>query len=576
MQKFLPFLQWLPNYKKIYFLKDLVAGFTVGIILVPQGMAYAMIAGLPPVYGLYASVFPLLVYVFLGTSRQLAIGPAAMDSLLVALGLGALTIASEASYIAMAIFLSFMVGVVQLFLGIFRIGFLANFLSKSVINGFTAAAALIIVFSQLKHLLGVAIERSNKFHELIINAVEHISETNMYDFALGILGMLAIIGLKKWNRKIPSILLVVVGAILAVYFLNLESYGVEIVGKIPAGLPTFQIPDIDLESTRMLWPMALTLALIGYLEAISIGKAMQEKEGHETIDVNQELIALGTSNLVGSFFQSYPVTGSFSRSAISGEAGTRTNLSALFTVALVVLTLLFLTPLFYYLPKAVLASIIMVAVIGLIDLSYAKKLWKDQRDEFVIWSITFLITLFIGIPQGIVLGVLLSLLIMVYRSSKPNFVALGKIKGSDYYKNVERFGDEVIVRDDLLIVRFDAQLYFGNAAFFKKRLLKYINEKEDRLKGVILNADAIHYIDTSGAQVLIKIIKQVRKRDLKFYISGAIGPTRDMIFNSEIINELHENSLFATMSEAVAHFDDPHSTSAALLKVANQNLTKGS
>ncbi len=576
MQKFLPFLQWLPNYKKTYFLKDLVAGLTVGIILVPQGMAYAMIAGLPPVYGLYASVFPLLVYVFLGTSRQLAIGPVAMDSLLVALGLGALTITSEASYIAMAIFLSFMVGAVQLFLGVFRIGFLANFLSKSVISGFTAAAALIIVFSQLKHLLGVAIERSNKFHELIINAVERISETNMYDFALGILGMLAIIGLKKWNRKIPSILLVVVGAILAVYFLNLESYGVEIVGKVPAGLPTFQIPDIDLESTRVLWPMALTLALVGYLEAISIGKAMQEKEGHETIDVNQELIALGTSNLVGSFFQSYPVTGSFSRSAISGEVGTRTNLSALFTVVLVVLTLLFLTPLFYYLPKAVLASIIMVSVIGLIDLSYAKKLWKDQRDEFVIWSATFLTTLFIGIPQGIVLGVLLSLLIMVYRSSKPNFAVLGNIKGSDYYKNVERFGDEVIVRDDLLIVRFDAQLYFGNATFFKKRLLKYINEKEDRLKGVILNADAIHYIDTSATQVLVKIIKEVHKRDLKFYISGAIGPTRDMIFNSEIINELRENSLFATMGEAVAHFDDPHSTSAALLKVANQNLIKGS
>jgi len=356
----------------------------------------------------------------------------------------------------------------------------------------------------------------------------------------------------------------------------LESYGVEIVGKVPAGLPTFKIPNIDLESTRALWPMALTLASVGYLEAISIGKAMQEKEGHETIDVNQELIALGTSNLVGSFFQSYPVTGSFSRSAISGEVGTRTNLSALFTVVLVVLTLLFLTPLFYYLPKAVLASIIMVSVIGLIDLSYAKKLWKDQRDEFVIWSATFLTTLFIGIPQGMVLGVLLSLLVMVYRSSKPNFVALGNIKGSDYYKSIERFRDEVSVRNDLLIVRFDAQLYFGNATFFKKRLLKYINENEDGLKGVILNADAMHYIDSTGAQILTRIIADVQKRNIKFYISGAIGPTRDMIFNSDIINELGDDTLFATMSEAVAHFDNSDSISPGLLKVANQNLNKGS
>lgn len=575
MQKFFPFLQWLTTYTKANFSKDLVAGLTVGIILIPQGMAYAMIANLPPVYGLYAAIFPLLVYLFLGTSRQLAIGPVAMDSLLVAAGLGALAITSVENYIAMAIFLAFMAGAIQLFLGLSRMGFLVNFLSKPVISGFTSAAALIIIFSQLKHLLGADIAKSNKFHQLIVNAFEKVAETNMYDFAIGIIGILIIIGLKRWSAKIPAILIVVVLGILAVYFLNLESKGVNIVGTIPTGLPHFQTPTINVENILSIWPIALTLALVGYLEAISIGKALQEKSGIETIDSNQELVALGASNMVGSFFQSYPTTASFSRSAINGEAGAKTNLAALFAVGLVVLTLLYLTPLFFFLPNAVLASIIMVSVFNLIDLSYAKNLWKNQKDEFVILLITFVITLFVGIPQGVLVGVLCSLLLMVYRTSNPHFAVLGNIKGSDYYKNINRFDDEVEVRNDLLIVRFDAQLYFGNAAFFKRELFEQIDVKGSALKGVILNAEAINYIDSSAAQMLIKVIQEIHNRDLQFYIAGAIGPTRDIMYSSGIINELLSEFLFVKTKEAVAYFDDPTSVSILQGKVANQNRMNG-
>lgn len=575
MQKFFPFLQWLTNYNKTNFTKDLVAGLTVGIILIPQGMAYAMIAGLPPVYGLYASIFPLLVYMFLGTSRHLAIGPVAMDSLLVAAGLGALAITGVENYIAMAIFLAFMVGAIQLFLGISRMGFLVNFLSKPVINGFTSAAALIIIFSQLKHLLGAPIERSSKFHQLILNAFEKVSETNLVDFAIGFVGILIIVGLKKWSKKIPSILLVVILGILAVYFLNLENYGVKIVGAVPMGLPSFQVPNISLENALSIWPIALTLALIGYLEAISIGKALEEKEGVETIDANQELVALGASNIVGSFFQSYGATASFSRSAINFESGVKTNLAAVFAIILVVLTLLFLTPLFYYLPNAVLASIIMVSVFGLIDFSYAKNLWNNRKDEFVVLLVTFLITLFIGIPQGILLGVLFSLLLMVYRTSNPHFAVLGNIEGSEYYKNVKRFGDEVIIRDDLLIVRFDAQLYFGNASFFKRQLFKEIDSKGSALKGVVLNAEAVNYIDSSAAQMLKKVIKEIHGRGLQFYIAGAIGPTRDIIFSSGIIKELKKEHLFVKTKEAVAYFDNPGCLSVLQEKVANQNKIIG-
>lgn len=571
MQKYLPFLDWLRGYNKQDFLKDLIAGLTVGVVLIPQGMAYAMIAGLPPVYGLYAAVFPLLVYVFLGTSRQLAIGPVAMDSLLVAAGLGTLAITGIDNYIAMAIFLAFLVGAIQFILGIFRLGFLVNFLSKPVIRGFTSAAAFIIIFSQLKHLLGVNIAKSSKFHQLVLNALEKLGETNMYDFVIGLSGILLIIALKKWNQKIPSILLVVILGVLAVYFLNLESYGVKIVGEVPKGLPTFQIPDINFENILNIWPIALTLALIGYLEAISIGKAIEEKAGKETIDANQELVALGSSNMVGSFFQAYPVTASFSRSAISGESGVKTNLGALFSVLLVVLTLLFLTPLFYYLPNAVLASIIMVSVFNLIDFSYPNNLWKNRRDEFIVLMITFLTTLFVGIPQGILLGVLFSLLLMVYRTSNPHFAVLGNIKNSDYYKNVNRFGDEIVVRDDLLIVRFDAQLYFGNAAYFKKQLYKHVDEKGAELKAIVLNAEAINYIDSTAAQMLTKAIKEIHEKGIQFYIAGAIGPTRDIIFNSGIIKELHKEYLFVKTKEAVAYFDNPGSIPVLQEKVAYQN-----
>ncbi len=571
MQRFIPFLDWVSKYKKGFLLKDLIAGLTVGVILIPQGMAYAMVAGLPPVYGLYASVFPVLVYLFLGTSRQLAVGPVAMDSLLVAAGLGTLAITGVENYIAMAIFLAFLVGAIQLLLGLFRMGFLVNFLSRPVISGFTSGVAVIIIFSQLKHLLGTDIEKSIKFHQLVMNALDKFAETNLYDFTIGVIGILIIVLLRKWNKKIPSILIVVVFGILAVYFLDLQQYGVKIVGEIPMGLPDFQVPNFNLQNAMDLWPIALTLALVGYLEAISIGKAMEEKNKEDTIDANQELVALGTSNMVGSFFQAYPVTASFSRSAISSDVGGKTNLYALFSVLMVVLTLLFLTPLFYYLPNAVLASIIMVSVFGLINLEYPRILWKFSKDEFVVLILTFLITLFVGIKEGVLIGVLFSLLLMVYRTSKPHFAVLGKIKGSEYYKNVERFGDEIEKRDDLLIVRFDAQLYFGNKDYFKKQLLKHVNAKSDTLKGVILNAESISYIDSTAANMLIKVINDLHERKLEFYIAGAIGPTRDIIFNSGIIDALRKEFLFVKTKEAVAYFDNHKNIPDFREKIAHQS-----
>ncbi|WP_422081528.1 SulP family inorganic anion transporter [Ulvibacterium sp.] len=574
MQRFFPFLQWLPDYNRDWLTKDLMAGLTVGIVLIPQGMAYAMIAGLPPVYGLYASLVPLLIYAFLGTSRQLGVGPVAMDSLLVAAGLGAMSINGMENYIAMAIFMAFFAGAIQLILGLLRMGFLVNFLSKPVISGFTSAAAIIIILSQLKHLLGIPVESSSHLNELIVNVLEEVGQTNLMDFTIGGIGILIILLIKKWSPKIPGILLVVLLGILAVFVLQLESYGVHIVGRIPKGLPDFRIPRISLENILDIWPIALTLALVGYTEAISIGKSLEGKSGKETVNANQELVALGSANLIASFFQSYPVTASFSRSAINQESGAKTNLASIFSVILVVITLLFLTPIFYYLPNAVLASIIMVSVFGLIDVAYPKMLLKYRKDEFAILAVTFLITLFIGIPQGILIGVLFSLGLMVYKSSKPHFAVLGRIKESDYYRNIDRFGDEIEVRDELLIVRFDAQLYFGNKDYFKKQLYKHIKAKGKELRAVILNAEPMNYIDSTATQMLVRIIEELHQRNIQFYMARATGPTRDIIFSSALIDVLGKEFLFARTTEAVDYFDRIKTPTELEERVAYQNLTK--
>ena len=575
MRHFFPFLEWIPRYKKSYIKRDILAGLTVAIVLIPQGMAYALVAGLPAVYGLYASLVPVFMYALLGTSRGLGVGPVAMDSLLVAAGLGAIASIGPDNYIAMAILLAFMVGCIQLVLGLLRMGFLVNFLSKPVISGFTSGAALIIMCSQLKHLLGTDIERSNQLHTMLMNAIQKLGDTNPYDLAIGISGILIMVLFKRWNRKIPYILLVVVLGILAVYYLDLSLLGVKIVGNIPAGLPVFSAPQLEIDVLAQLWPIALTLALIGYLEAISIGKSIEDKNNEDRIDPNQELVSLGMANITGSFFQSYPITASFSRSAIYNEARSKTNMATIITVLIVLGTILFLTPLFYFLPKAALASIIMVSVFGLIDFSYTKRLWKYRRDEFVVLLGTFSITLFIGIMPGIVVGVLISLLLMVYRTSNPHFAELGKIKNTNYYKNIKRFGSEALVRDDVLIVRFDAQLYFGNANYFKTKLFKLIHAKGPALEAVILNAEAINYIDSTASNMLRRVIEKLYEQGIHLFITGAIGPTRDILFTSGIMEVLPKESLFVETKEAVTFFDDPQSRPKIESSVAYQRNKVG-
>ncbi|NJB82555.1 SulP family inorganic anion transporter [Wenyingzhuangia aestuarii] len=555
MKQYFPILSWIPTYKKAFLYGDVMAGITVGILLIPQGMAYAMIAGLPPVFGLYAALMPQVVYAVMGTSRQLSVGPVAMDSLLVAASLGALSITGLDNYIAMAIFLSLFMGLFQLLLGILRLGFLVNFLSKPVISGFTSAAAIVIGLSQLKHFLGISIQGNSKLHFLIEQVFTHITETHLVTLLISFLGIVTIVLLKKYVPKIPSALVVVLLGTLVVYLFNLQDLGVKIVGDIPKGLPSLKVPDFNNIPLSKLTPLALTLALVAYMEAISVSKSLEENEDNYKVDANQELVALGTSNIVGSFFQSYPTTGGFSRTAVNNQAGAHTGISSIVSTIVIGLTLLFLTPLFYYLPSAVLASMIMVAVYNLIDFKLPVQLWNQNRDEFFLLITTFIITLFIGITQGILVGIMASLVLMIYRTSQPHIAVLARIEGSNYFKNVERFHEQVKHRDDLLIIRFDAQLFFGNKDFFKKTLEGLVTQKKETLKAVILNAESISYIDSSANAMLIKYIQSLKEQQIKFFITGAIGPTRDVLFNNGMIKELGKENLFVRTYEAVDCFD---------------------
>lgn len=551
IKDYMPILEWLPSYDRRHLPGDLSSGLTVGVMLIPQGMAYAMIAGLPPIYGLYASTLPLIIYALLGTSRQLAVGPVAMVSLLTAAGVGSLAEGGTETYIALAISLALFVGLIQFLLGAFRLGFLVNFLSHPVISGFTSAAALIIGLSQLKHLLGVEIARSHHVHEIVLEAIAKVGEINWTTLAIGLGGVVLIIVAKRLHKAIPGPLLAVVFGILIVWGMSLQEQGVKIVGAVPGGLPSFGIPQIQLATIQDLLPIALAIALVSFMESIAVAKAIQAKHKDYKVVANQELIALGAANIGGAFLQSYPVTGGFSRTAVNDQAGAKTGLASIFSAVLIVLTLLFLTPLFYYLPKAILASVIMVAVFGLIDVKEAKHLWKADRSDFWMLIITFLATLGLGIEQGIGIGVVLSLGFIIFRTSRPHIAELGQVPGTSYYRNVERF-DTVLQRDELLIIRLDAQLYFANIDFFKDRVHELIQAKPPKvLRTIILNAESINAIDSTAMHALSDLITDWRRDGLAVYLTGVKGPVRDAMVKGRLTEKIGKENFFMSVQEAV-------------------------
>lgn len=548
LRRYLPSAQWLPAYRREDLSSDVIAGLTVAVMLVPQAMAYAMLAGLPPVVGLYASTVPMILYAFFGTSRQLAVGPVAMDSLLVMIGVGALATPGSAAFISYALTLMLMVGAIQLILGLLRAGFVVNFLSGPVINGFMSAAALIIGTSQLKHLLGIDLPRG-QVHETWMSAASQLADVSGATLAIGVLAIATIKGLKRFAPRIPSALVVVVGGTLAVVGLGLDEAGVAIIGDVPGGLPPLSMPDVSLSTLTTLFPIAFAIAVVAFMEAISVARFFAQKHKY-TIDPSQELIALGMANLGGAFFSGYPVTGGLSRSAVADQAGARTNLAALVTAASIVLVLLALTPLFHSLPKAVLAAIIMVAVMKLFNVAEARHLWRTDRVDFGTMMITFAATLGLGIQQGIMVGVAVSIFVFVARRTRPHYAVLGRLAGEAVWRNVAHHPDAQCA-PDVLVLRFDVSFYFGNVQFLKDRINAELDQTGTPPHLIVLDMHGVNALDSSASAMLLDLIEQLEARGVTLHLAAVKVPVQRTIERFDRLASRLRGKLFLTVDKAV-------------------------
>ncbi len=526
----LPIVGWLGGYRRRDLRSDLAAGITVGAMLVPQAMAYALLAGLPPEVGLYAATIPVLIYAVFGTSRQLAVGPVAIVSLLTAAALAPLVEEGTGGYVAAAALLALMVGAVHIVLGVGRLGFVVNFLSHSVLVGFTAAAAIIIGFSQVKHLFGISVERRDHFYESVGEVFGEVGSANTATIVLAVSAVVALLLLKRYAKRIPGALVVVIASILAVELFDLEPRGVTVVGDIPDSLPAFGLPDVDGSLVGSLVTAALVITLVGFMESIAVAKIYARRHRYD-IDPNKELIGLGASNVASGLFGGYPVTGGFSRTAVNDSAGARTPLASIITALIVLATIAFFTPLLSSLPNAALGAIIVVAVAGLVDVEEMRHIAKVKPSDLIGLGVGFFATLLLGIEVGIAVAVIASMLVVFARMSKPHTAVLGRIPDTTTFRNVTRF-PEAEEFDGIRVVRIDAALSFVNATNVKRLLLAHadaIEATESTPHTLVLEASGINDLDATGAQMLVEVVEELGTRDIAFHLVDVKGPVRDVL-----------------------------------------------
>ncbi len=550
LARFVPATRWMRAYDRADLQGDVTAGLTTAVMLVPQGMAYAMLAGLPPIVGLYASIAPLLVYALLGTSRQLAVGPVAMDSLMVAAAVGAMAPAGTEHAVALALVLAAMVGAIQLVMGLLRLGFLVTLLSHPVISGFTSAAALIIGLSQLQHLLGFPLARSRHVLVPLVDALSHLDRTHLPTLALGTLGIATLLGLRRWAPRVPGALAAVAVTTLAVVTFGLDRAGVAVVGGVPAGLPGLTVPQASWEEVRTLTPSALAIAVVAFMEAISVGKAFATRNRYR-VDASQELVAIGAANLAGSLTGGYPVTGGFSRTAVNASAGARTPLAGMITAALVAVVLVFFTPAFRLLPKAALAGIVMVAVFGLVDLATLRHLWRTRRSDAAALLVTFAATLLLGIENGIASGVVFSLALFVLRAARPHMAELGAKPDGATWRNVCRHHDAAACHD-VAVLRVDTSLFFANIDAVVGRINALVQERGDAARAVVLDCSAVNDIDSSAARTLVEAAGDLARAGVALHLARVKGPVRDGLEAAGIIGTLGAERCHEDVAAAMA------------------------
>jgi SulP family sulfate permease len=536
MAHFLPILTWGRRYDRSNLRGDLVAGLTVSALLVPQGLAYALLAGLPPQVGLYASIAPVLAYAVFGTSRQLAVGPVAVVSLMTATALSPLYEEDSSGYLAGAALLALLVGAIHLALRFGRLGFVVNFLSHSVLVGFTAASAIIIVASQVKHVLGISIPRTDAFVDTTVEVAKALGDTHGPTLLVGALCVAAILALKRVARRLPGSLAVLLASIAAVHVFDLEARGVRTVGDIPSSLPGFSIPSIDGGAFGQLLTAAVAITLVGFMESIAVGKVYARRHRYE-IDANQELVGLGMANVASGLFGGMPVTGGFSRTAVSDAAGTRTPLASIFAALLIIPTVLFLTPVFASLPQAALGATIMVAVLNLVDVAEMRHIAHVKRSDLVGLGVSFGATLLLGIERGMLVAIVASMLVVFARMSKPHSAVLGRIPDTTSYRNVQRFPDAEVY-DGIRIVRIDAALSFVNAQHVKRLCLDEAAAITAAPRALVIDCSGLNDIDATGADVLAEIITELDDSPVTLHLADVKGPVRDVLHRAGIWSRL--------------------------------------
>lgn len=516
---------WVRGYGRGDLRGDLIAGLTVAVMLVPQGMAYASLAGLPPVVGLYASTVPLLVYALFGSSKQLSVGPVAIDSLLVLAGVSALATVGSGEYVALAALLALMVGFVQLVLGLLRAGFVVNFVSSAVVSGFTSAAAIVIALSQLKGLFGIDVSSAQPTFGLLLDVGRRLPEADWITVAMGLGSVVVLLVVKRLAPRLPAPLAVVALGTILTYYFGLHEKGLGIVGEVPGGLPDFAFPALDVGAVFSLLPTALTIAFIGYVEAFVVAKSIAAREGY-AVDANKEFQGLGLANTAASLFSGYPVTGGLSRSAVNHGAGARTQLSSIVTAVLVLVALVAFTPVFYYLPNAVLAAIVIVAVYGLIDIRTPIHLFRLKPVDGWTLVVTFATTLVVGVKWGVPIGVAFSLLVFVWRAAYPHTARLGYLPEKGAFRNLERF-PEARTFPDTIILRVDASLYFANMAFLGSLLRDAVSE-DPGVRRIFLDFSGVNSMDAVAADTMERLMEELTLRGISVHVAAMKGPVRDV------------------------------------------------
>ncbi len=562
LARYIPVLDWGRRYDKEALTSDLVAAVIVTIMLIPQSLAYALLAGLPPEVGIYASIAPIILYAIFGTSRALAVGPVAVVSLMTAAAVGRIAETGSPEYIAAALTLAFLSGLFLVLLGVLRLGFLANFLSHPVIAGFITASGIIIAASQLKHILGIKASGHN-LYELIVSLVEHVGSTNLITLAIGAMSaaflfwvrkglkpLLVKLGLKPRLADIVAkagpVFAVAVTTLLA-WGLDLGSKGVALVGDVPQGLPPLTMPSFSPDIWASLIGSAVLISIIGFVESVSVAQTLAARK-RQRITPDQELIGLGAANIGAAFTGGYPVTGGFARSVVNFDAGAETPAAGAYTAVGLAIASLTLTPLIAYLPVATLAATIIVAVLSLVDLSILKKTWGYSIADFIAVLVTILATLALGVEIGVTAGVVISILIHLYKSSRPHVAEVGQVPGTEHYRNVLRH--KVITHDDILTLRVDESLYFANARFLEDYIYDAV-AKRPKLKHVILMCPAVNAIDMSALESLEAINERLKSSGVTFHLSEVKGPVMDRLLKSHFLDEL-SGQVFLSQHQAVS------------------------